>query len=226
MATGAENRSILLDLADKQDKFEHEYSSELVTRIGLFLVFAGFVSGVALELLKIVREAVAPTGIGHILTVTFLGLSGLSLFAAMLLLLHAAFLPGYSAPGTVSEYRAKYKELLSYHQGDEDQAQQDLKEWILDATAEAVDQNIVRNGERASAIKRAQMLLLASIICLFLTLVFFALFYLRTGGKASREPSRTAATVTVPGGPSNAESKRNDQAKRTEGTTKAGPAAK
>jgi hypothetical protein len=219
MTTGEDGQSILLDLAKKQDEFEHEHSSELATRIGLFLVFAGFVSGVAVELLKLIHEAGTGTTAGRLLTIAFLILSSVALFAAMVLLLWAAFLPGYSAPAAVSAYRKHYAQLLGTVKEDAGAAQSKLKESILDAMAEAVDKNIQRNHNRARALKWAQILLLASIICLFLTLLFFGLFYLRTEPKSSNE-THQAAGVNSPGGISKPENKPCEDAKAGPETTK------
>lgn len=174
--------STLFDLAEKQDRFEHEYSSQLVTRIGLFLVFAGFVSGVGIELLKLIlAEASQAPARGHYLAASLLGLSTIFLFAAMVILLLAALMPGYSVPGKVSKYREHYKELLKHHNGDPKKAHSDLREDIIDATAEAVDQNSARNAKRANAITWASRLLLVSIVTLFLALVAFA--WLHIGGR-------------------------------------------
>jgi hypothetical protein len=125
----ANDRSTLYDLADKQDRFEHEYSSELVTRIGLFLVFAGFVSGVAIELLKLTfAGAPSATAAGRYAVISLLAVSILFLFVAMVWLLLTAFIPGYSVPGKVNDYRAKYKKLLDYRHGDHRAADADLRD--------------------------------------------------------------------------------------------------
>jgi hypothetical protein len=156
--------STLHNLADKQDKFEHEYSSELVTRIGLFLVFAGFISTVAFELLKMSPKPI--TGVWEWVGAASLAFSLLLLFAAMVVLLWAALLPGFSVPGKVSDFRNKYDELVTHHKGDVKAADAELREWILDATAEAVDTNSALNQVRARAITVASRLLLVSIVLL------------------------------------------------------------
>lgn len=165
-----DSHQVLFDLAEKQDKFEHEYSSELVTRIGLFLVFAGFISAVAFDLVKLVLDTGTIKGTPWYAGAALLALSIVLLFSTMVLLLRAALLPGYSTPANVNQYRKRYKELIEHHEGDSESAHHDLREWILDATAEAVDVNSSKNERRANSIMRASRLLLASIISLFLAL--------------------------------------------------------
>jgi hypothetical protein len=178
------NDPTLFELAEKQDRFEHEYSSQLVTRIGLFLVFAGFVSGVAVELLKLILAEAPAREHYQVAWLLVLSTVFLFLFAAMVILLRAALMPGYSVPGTVSNYRQHYRQLLEYHKGDAEKARSDLLESIIDATAEAVDQNSARNADKASAITWASRLLLASIVTLFLGLSAFVwLHFDRRGGQ-------------------------------------------
>ena len=168
-----DGRSILYDLADKQDKFEHDHSSELATRVGLFLVFAGFISGVALELLKVILSTDSTGGTLRPMSIVFLGASGLLLFAAMFILLRAAIFAGYSAPAAVSEYVKKYKELCESHKGNVEAANDELQDWILDATAEAVDKNVKQNSKRARLLVTASQLVLCStgflLVALLLT---------------------------------------------------------
>jgi len=213
---GANDRSTLYDFADKQDKFEHEYSSELVTRIGLFLVFAGFVSGVALELLKLtIGEKPLLTLTGQRITLVPLAAAMVILFCAMLVLLWAAILPGYSVPARVNEYRKKYGELLRYHSNDVKPAQVDLEEWILDATAQAVDDNSRMNEKRAAAITLASRLLLVAIISLFLALAVFVTFRFATAGNSQISPSPAAVEGSVSKGGKNGETK-DEKEKQTQ----------
>ena len=167
--------TILFNLAEKQDKFEHDYSSELVTRISLFLVFAGFVSAANLNLFGMIIEPNEKVQVYWHLNVPMilLSVSTTSLFAAMVILLRAALLKGYSVAANVNEYRKKYKELVSSLDGDTEKAGADLQEWILDATAEAIDKNATRNEKRANSISGASRLLLIAIISLFMTLAIF-----------------------------------------------------
>jgi len=222
----ANHTSTLYEFAEKQDKFEHEYASELVTRIGLFLVFAGFVSGVALELLKLTigeKPLLALTG-QHI-TLIPLGVAIVALFCAMLVLLWAALLPGYSVPGSVNEYRKKYSDLLSYHHNDATAADADLEEWILDATAEAVDVNSGKNEKRAVAITVASRLLLASIISLFLALAVFVTFRFQTTGKSETSSGPVVVVGKASPGGKNGETK-DDKGKQTQAGKEANPTAK
>lgn len=192
----ADDNSTLFDLAEKQDRFEHEYSSTLVTRIGLFLVFAGFISGFALELLKLILADNPKVLSWHSLSSLLLGISIVLLFAAIVILLRAALMPGYSVPGLISKYRNHYKELLDYNGGDADKAHRDLRDSIIDATAEAVDKNSERNSKRADVISWASGLLLLSTISLFLALGAFLVHVGRRACLASVDrPQPTAVGV-------------------------------
>ena len=222
---GASHRSTLYEFAEKQDKFEHEYASELVTRIGLFLVFAGFVSAVALELLKLtIGEKPLLALTAQRITLIALGVAIIALFCAILVLLLAALLPGYSVPGRVNEYRKKYSDLLSYHHNNATAADADLEEWILDATAEAVDVNSGRNEKRVVAVTLASRLLLASIISLFLALAVFVTFRFQTACKSEIPPRPVAVEGKASPGGKNGETK-DEKGKETQEGKEAKPTA-
>lgn len=166
------NKNILLDFAERQDRFEHEYGSELSTRIGLFLVFAGLVSTGAFTLLQLALEPAARSLNGWGVAVFCLFGSIILLFATMSVLLWAAFLRKYSAPARLSEYREQFAELLRYHGADTSEAQKHLREWFLDAATEAIDTNASQNSRKSQLIAWSSRLLLASLVMLFISLAF------------------------------------------------------
>jgi hypothetical protein len=149
----------------RQDALIHNLASQLGTKTGLYMVFAGFVFTAEASLLKELESLV------HASKVLLISAIVLSLIA-IVILLSAAFIQDYKTPPILGQLREQSESYLRSlgEMSDDDQVDK-IKEKFINSLARSIDHNYGMNQTIAQYLEKASLFIGLSILCVLIAVL-------------------------------------------------------
>jgi hypothetical protein len=150
----------------RQDALIHDLASQLGTKTGLYMVFAGFVFTAETALLK----ELDPLGL-HASKVLLISAIVLSLIA-IVILLSAAFVQDYKTPPILAQLREQSELYLnSLGAISHDEQLNSIKEKFINSLARSIDHNYGMNQTIAQFLEKASLFIGLSIFCVLVAVL-------------------------------------------------------